>query len=259
MYSGMLSIVMPVYNEAEAIVENLAATSRIAATLAQTYEIIAVNDGSADDTWAEISKAAELDPHIIPHNSPMNEGKGAALKLGTGSATGDLIAFCDSDLELCPSQLSGFIHLMEEKNADVVIGSKMHKDSRVNYPFLRKVYSWGYYLFLLLLFRLNTKDTQTGLKLFKAEVVKPAMRQILVKRFAFDIEVLSIINRRGYRIVSAPIDVVFRRVSFGRIKWADIRNMVVDTLAVFYRLYILRYYDRQADTGGKPAYPMDKQ
>ena len=247
MYAGKLSIVMPVYNEAGAIAQNLAATSRIAAALAEAYEIIAVNDGSADDTWAQIKQAAQLDPHIIPLFSPANEGKGAALRHGTQIATGDLIAFCDADLDLCPSQLSGFIRLMKEKNADVVIGSKMHKDSKVNYPFLRKVYSWMYYCCLLILFRLNTKDTQTGLKLFKAEVIKPTMRQILVKRFAFDIEVLSIVNRRGYQIVSAPIEVVFRRVRFGRIKWADIRNMVLDTLAVFYRLYILRYYDRQAE------------
>ena len=74
-----------------------------------------------------------------------------------------------------------------------------------------------------------------------------AARQILVKRFAFDIEVLAIINARGYKITSAPIEVVFHRASFGRIGYQDIRNMFVDTLAIFYRLHILHYYDK-ADT-----------
>ena len=74
-----------------------------------------------------------------------------------------------------------------------------------------------------------------------------AVRQILVKRFAFDIEVLAIINARGYKITSAPIEVVFHRASFGRIGYQDIRNMFVDTLAIFYRLHILHYYDK-ADT-----------
>ena len=97
---------------------------------------------------------------------------------------------------------------------------------------------------MLILFRLNVRDTQTGLKLFKAEVIKPVMRQILVKRFAFDIEVLAIINARGYKITSAPIEVVFHRASFGRIGYQDIRNMFVDTLAIFYRLHILHYYDK---------------
>ena len=106
------------------------------------------------------------------------------------------------------------------------------------------MYSWGYYILLLILFRLNVRDTQTGLKLFKTEVIKPVMRQILVKRFAFDIEVLAIINVRGYKIISAPIEVVFHRVSFGRIGFSDIRNMFIDTLAIFYRLHILHYYDK---------------
>ena len=123
----------------------------------------------------------------------------------------------------------------------------MHPESKVDYPAIRRVYSWGYYILLLILFRLNVRDTQTGLKLFKAEVLKPVMRQILVKRFAFDIEVLAIINARGYKITSAPIEVVFHRASFGRIGYQDIRNMFVDTLAIFYRLHILHYYDK-ADT-----------
>ena len=135
---------------------------------------------------------------------------------------------------------------MQRENADVVIGSKMHPESKVDYPAIRRVYSWGYYILLLLLFRLNVRDTQTGLKLFKAEVIKPVMRQILVKRFAFDIEVLAIINARGYKIISAPIEVVFHRVSFGRIGFRDIRNMFIDTLAIFYRLHILHYYDKAA-------------
>ena len=136
---------------------------------------------------------------------------------------------------------------MQRENADVVFGSKMHPESKVDYPAIRRVYSWGYYILLLILFRLNVRDTQTGLKLFKAEVLKPVMRQILVKRFAFDIEVLAIINARGYKITSAPIEVVCHRAAFGRIGYQDIRNMFVDTLAIFYRLHILHYYDK-ADT-----------
>lgn len=159
----------------------------------------------------------------------------------------DYIAFCDADLDLAPEQLADFIDRMQRENADVVIGSKMHPESKVDYPAIRRVYSWGYYILLLILFRLNVRDTQTGLKLFKAEVLKPVMRQILVKRFAFDIEVLAIINARGYKITSAPIEVVFHRASFGRIGYQDIRNMFVDTLAIFYRLHILHYYDK-ADT-----------
>jgi hypothetical protein len=109
----------------------------------------------------------------------------------------------------------------------------------------RKIVSFFYYLFLLFLFRLNTHDTQTGLKLFKADVIKPVMKVILVKRFAFDIEVLSIINHRGYKIAESPIILDFNRgPKWGRMQLKDIWDVFIDTLAIFYRLNILQYYDK---------------
>lgn len=241
--SGKLSVLMPAYNEETIIYENALEAARQICPLADDYELLVIDDGSSDRTKAEIERAAA----ICCISYQPNQGKGGALREGTAHATGDYIAFCDADLDLAPEQLADFIDRMQRENADVVIGSKMHPESKVDYPAIRRVYSWGYYILLLILFRLNVRDTQTGLKLFKAEVIKPVMRQILVKRFAFDIEVLAIINARGYKITSAPIEVVFHRASFGRIGYQDIRNMFVDTLAIFYRLHILHYYDK-ADT-----------
>ena len=253
---GKLSVLMPAYNEETIIYANALEAARQISPLADDYELLVIDDGSSDRTKAEIERAAAENPKIRCISYQPNQGKGGALREGTAHATGDYIAFCDADLDLAPEQLADFIDRMQRENADVVIGSKMHPESKVDYPAIRRVYSWGYYILLLILFRLNVRDTQTGLKLFKAEVIKPVMRQILVKRFAFDIEVLAnklgvhshaITNARGYKITSAPIEVVFHRASFGRIGYQDIRNMFVDTLAIFYRLHILHYYDK-ADT-----------
>ena len=244
--SGKLSVLMPAYNEEAIIYENALEAARQICPLADDYELLVIDDGSSDRTKAEIERAAAENPKIRCISYQPNQGKGCALREGTAHAEGDYIAFCDADLDLAPEQLADFIDRMQRENADVVIGSKMHPESKVDYPAIRRVYSWGYYILLLLLFRLNVRDTQTGLKLFKAEVIKPVMRQILVKRFAFDIEVLAIINARGYKIISAPIEVVFHRVSFDRIGFRDIRNMFIDTLAIFYRLHILHYYDKAA-------------
>lgn len=246
--AGMLSLLIPSYNEGACIYDNLLIIEQQVCSLAEAYEIIVINDGSTDNTEAEIQKACAEHARIRMISYPQNMGKGYALRQGTESAAGDYIAFCDADLELAPIQLADFILRMREGNADVVIGSKMHRDSKVNYPLIRRIYSYGYYFLLLFLFRLQLLDTQSGMKLFKAEVLKPVMRQILVKRFAFDIEILAIINSRGYRILSAPIEVKFKREAFGRLGWKDIRNMLVDTLAVFYRLKILHYYDRAQST-----------
>lgn len=192
--SGKLSVLMPAYNEEAIIYENALEAARQICPLADDYELLVIDDGSSDRTKAEIERAAAENPKICCISYQPNQGKGGALREGTAHATGDYIAFCDADLDLAPEQLADFIDRMQRENADVVIGSKMHPESKVDYPAIRRVYSWGYYILLLILFRLNVRDTQTGLKLFKAEVIKPVMRQILVKRFAFDIEVLAIIN-----------------------------------------------------------------
>lgn len=243
---GMVSIIMPGYNEGKNIYPNLVEADRVFCDNFEDYEIIFVNDGSRDNTLEMALKAERSCSNVRVINCPENHGKGNALREGTAAAKGKWIVFMDSDLDLPPSQLPRFFEILFEKDADVVIGSKMHPESVSNYPLARKIVSFGYYVFLLVLFRLNTHDTQTGLKLFKADVIKPVMKRILVKRFAFDIEVLSIINHRGYKIAESPIILDFSKgLRWGRIQFKDIRDIVVDTLAIFYRLNILKYYDRQ--------------
>ena len=243
---GKVSIIMPGYNEGKSVYHNLIEADRVFCDMFEDYEIIFVNDGSKDKTL-ELALKAEHSCHTVKViNCPVNQGKGNALREGTAAAKGKYIVFMDSDLDLPPSQLPRFFEILFEKDADVVIGSKMHPDSVSNYPLRRKIFSFGYYMFLLVLFRLNTHDTQTGLKLFKAEVIKQVMKVILVKRFAFDIEVLSIIKKRGYKIAESPVVLDFNRgPKWGRIQIKDIWDIFVDTLAIFYRLNILHYYDRE--------------
>jgi hypothetical protein len=97
----------------------------------------------------------------------------------------------------------------------------------------------------LILFHLNVRDTQVGIKLFKREVLNKVMPKILVKKFAYDIEILSLAKKYKYKIVEAPIVLNYK---FGStIKLKSIITMLIDTLAVFYRLKILKYYDKQKD------------
>ncbi|MHA1280143.1 MAG: glycosyltransferase [Candidatus Helarchaeota archaeon] len=243
--NGKVSIIMPGYNEGDQIYPNLVETDRVLSGMFADYEILFVNDGSKDNTLEMALKAERNCSRVRVINYTANHGKGHALKEGTAAARGKYIVFMDSDLDLPPSQLSHFFEIMFEKDADVVIGSKLHPESVSNYPLARKIISYGYYVFLLVLFRLNTHDTQTGLKLFKADVIKPVMTRILVKRFAYDIEVLSIINKLGYKIEESPVVLNFNRgPKWGRIKLNDVWYIFIDTLAIFYRLNILHYYEQ---------------
>jgi len=241
---GMLSIVMPAYNEEKLIYNSIKETLRIVEGFVPSLELIVANDGSKDNTKAEIERAAKEDARVRLVSSEKNRGKGNAIISGVSQAEGKYIAFVDADLELNPSQLEGYLQKMLDDNKDVVIGCKFHKDSKLDYPFKRKVISMGYYLMLLVLFHLNVKDTQTGLKVFKAEAVKPVAHLIRTSGFAYDIELLVAIHRRGFSIGQMPVEVVYvRDAGTKRIVLGDVWRAFCDTWKIFGRVYFKHYYD----------------
>ena len=243
-YEIFLSVVMPGYNEGKHIRENLGIVAEILQELVARYEIVFVDDGSQDETFAEAQKAAAQNPHIHVLTNGTNGGKGKALKLGTAEASGEYIMFLDSDLDLSPEGIDDFLRILFAEGADVVVGSKLHPESEIDYPLPRRAVSFGYYLFLRMLFRLKIRDTQTGMKLFRAEEIKSVMRLLVTERFAFDIEMLALLNRKGAEIVSAPVKLVYgRETRWGRIGVGDILNVFGDTLKIFGRIYIKRSYD----------------
>ena len=239
-----ISVIIPAYNEAVHIENNIKEVINVFKDYNYKYEIIIVDDGSVDDTYAEALKVGRQHPHIIVKRNMRNYGKGRALKKGVRFATGDYIAFLDADMELHPGQIQTFFDIMHLDDADLVIGSKMHPNSKVIYPFHRKVVSMIYYFIIWFLFDLPTRDTQTGLKLFKAEVPKRVFPKILIKKFAYDIELLAVAHRMGYKIAEAPIVLDSKR-RWGRIGFKAIYDTWVDTMAIWYRMYILHWYDKK--------------
>ncbi len=104
--------------------------------------------------------------------------------------------------------------------------------------------SIGYYLMLRILFHLNVKDTQTGIKLFKASVLKPVAHLIRTSGFAYDVELLVALNRRGCTIKQMPVHVVYvRKKDSKRIVFKDIIKAFKDTWLIFGRTYMKHYYD----------------
>ncbi len=243
-YEGKISVIVPAYNEGSHIYDSLTETIETLDKLARDYEIILVDDGSTDNTHAEADRATSHLDHvkIVRHKS--NLGKGEALKYGFRFVNGDLVAFLDADLDLHPHQLQVLYEHMQTKDADVVIGSKRHPESVVDYPTNRKIMSNAYFVIVKTLFGLPVRDTQTGIKIFKHEVLKRVFPRIVVKRYAYDLELLVNAQRLGYQIIEAPITLDFRR-DFGRIRYTDARDIWIDTMAIFYRAYILRYYDQE--------------
>lgn len=161
-------------------------------------------------------------------------------------SNGDIITFTDAGGDFDPRQFDKCVRLLEIFDADFVIGSKRHPASRVNYPRKRRVYSWIYHKIIRILFGLNVTDTQAGLKFIKKNVAKDIMPRVLVKQYAFDLEMLVIAHQLGYRrIFEAPVELDFNTTGSG-INFRAIKKMITDTLAIFYRAKILDYYRKQA-------------
>ena len=240
---GKVSVIMPAYNEEKHILHNIEETVRVFDQFSCNYEIIVVDDGSLDNTYKEALKAQNGHANVIVKRNMINRGKGRAIKHGFRFAQGDYIVFLDADLDLHPGQIKGLFDIMKREDSDIVIGSKRHSASVLNYPKRRKIISYFYNLLVRILFASQIKDTQTGLKVFKRKVLDSLFHVILVKRFAFDVELLMVAHHIGHRISDAPIEINFgREQKIGRIRVIDILNTYWDTLAIFYRMYLRRYY-----------------
>jgi len=258
-FKGKISVIMPAHNEGHQIYDNVRETQAVFDESGNDYEIIVVNDGSSDNTGSEAKRAAQGFSHIKVVDRDRNSGKGNALRRGFYHAVGDVIVLLDADLDLHPKQLHTLFGIMKCEQADVVVGSKRHPDSKLDYPSRRKVISKIYYFILWFLFGLPLNDTQTGLKLYKQEVLRKVMRRVLCKRYAFDVELLANAHHLGYKIVEAPIVLTYRRhVKWGRIRPVDLWHAGMDTLAIWVRMYILRTYDFEQKEIKKSAIPAEK-
>jgi len=242
-----LSVVIPAYKAEKYIVKNIKNLESVLSTTSYDYEIIVVVDGDIDRTLQRANRYARNKNHIKSFTYPNNKGKGNAVRHGFSKAKGDLIGFIDAGLDLDPNAMHMLLAHFEWYNADIIVGSKRHPASKIEYPWQRKILSFGYQYIVLFLFGLKIRDTQVGIKIFRAEVVKKILPRLLVKAFAFDIEMLAVANYLGYkRIFEAPINL---KMDFSQSTIASkgfIKTsfwMLWDTLAVFYRLKIIDFYN----------------
>ena len=173
-------------------------------------------------------EAAKADSHIHYISYSENGGKGHAICTGVSYADAQYIGFLDSDLELNPIMFRSFLRAMQEEEADIAIGSKLHKKSKLHYPISRRIMSFGYYVMLKMLFRLNLHDTQTGIKLFKDSVIKPICEKLTTKGFAFDIEILAMAAANGNKIIEMPI-----QLNYSRNKTTKSKISIKQTIHVF--------------------------
>jgi Glycosyl transferase family 2 len=240
----VLTVIVPVVDQESVIAKNVRVIrERVAAGLDGPFEIIVVSDGSLDRTAERVLESQIPNVKVLHYDR--NLGKGYAVKTGAREARGRWIGYVDADLDLDPVALSGFVARGERDGLDFVIGSKRHPDSRVHYPRSRVVASWLYQQLVRVLFQLHVTDTQVGIKVFRAEVAHEVMPLLLVKRYAFDVELLAVSRALGYgRIGEMPVVLDYQFTGSG-VRSIAVLIALVDTVAVFYRLRLRRFYQRR--------------
>src|SRR6266540_1200935 len=240
-----LTVIVPVYNQGGEIVGNVdVIRRRITEGLPKAeVEVIVVSDGSIDDTAERLLAARGAGMRVIHYDR--NLGKGYAVKAGALASHGQWVALVDADLDLDPAAIAGYLELAQREQLDFAIGSKRHPDSIVHYPGSRKIASWCYQQLNRVLFRLDVRDTQVGLKVFSRRVVDEVVPLLLVKRFAFDLELLAVAAALGFRRVrELPVRLEYR-FSGSELRSRAVARALVDTAAIFYRLRVLRTYQRK--------------
>jgi glycosyltransferase involved in cell wall biosynthesis len=199
-----VSVVVPVFNEAARIIDNLDLLTSELEDVFDKFEILVVSDGSNDGTNYRVFQFRYPGMRLLANEE--NMGKGAAVRKGFQEAQGDYVFFIDGGMELHPRELRIFAGLMELYDADMVIGSKRHPQSQIEYPWFRKVLSFIYQLIIRRLFDINVTDTQVGIKLFHRRVLEAIRDDLRINRYGFDLEILSLAKIRGYsKILEAPV------------------------------------------------------
>lgn len=244
---NLISIIVPAFKQEKTIVKDLSKIKQVLDKLRYASELICVVDGKIDQTFERASKFAKHYPNVKVIGYEINRGKGYAVRFGMAESRGDVVVFIDAGMDLNPNGLSMLLEHFEWYDSDIVVGSKRHPVSKVDYPWQRRILSIGYQLLVWLLFGLRVRDTQVGMKFFKREVLEKVLPRLLVKHYAFDVEMLAVANYLGFkRIHEAPIDIELRFGGTSTITNKGFIRMVAamlwDTLAVFYRLKILNYY-----------------
>lgn len=202
----MISVVIPVYNEAGRLQAHVEILSAILSDLAgDAWEIVFVDDGSRDETPAELAILAQ-DEHVSVQTHAENRGKGAAVRTGVLATRGDVVLFCDADMSTPPDTLVQFKAALDE-GADVVVGNRKSDAAVIQrwQPPLRTWLGLGFTRLANWMTGLSISDYTCGFKLFRGEAARRLFQATETPGWVFDVEVLARAAREGLIVREIPV------------------------------------------------------
>ena len=207
----MLSIVVPVYNSVSTIEDTVFRLAAHCRERHYEWELIIIDDGSTDGTGTKLKEMFGAFPDLNVLENYVNRGKGYSLRRGFERSNGEYVIHTDADLPYSLDAIDSMLRLLQQ-GADVVIGSRVHRESRYcmhadhfRYIFMRHLLGRGFLITANLLLRLNVTDTQCGIKGYRRDAVRRLAPRLVADRFAFDLEMLYLARKMGLAIEEVPV------------------------------------------------------
>ena len=244
-----LSVIVPTFNEAARITSGVQAIMGFLRDAGRSWELIVVDDGSADATPEIVEQAigGEVRARLIQYRP--NRGKGFAVRTGVLAATGMWIVFLDADLSTPVEEIDRAMPRLQS-GVDIVVGSRAHPDARIERksPLFRRMASAVFDRMRNAIVGLRQfSDTQCGFKAARGDAVRPLYERAVIERFMFDVEILYLAERAGLRMEELPV------------RWADSSGSTVRIFPGVYRMFRDLLRIRRVHSGARvlPGVPTD--
>jgi dolichyl-phosphate beta-glucosyltransferase len=200
-----LSIVIPAYNEEIRIIPTIGAIASHVSSLGFPWELIVADDGSKDRTIELIEELNFANLRLL--KAPQNGGKGRAVQRGMLAARGQYVLFDDADNSTPVEEIEKLLHKLESEGYDVAVGSRAAEGSQeAKRTLLRRVLSGGLRWLVANIFRIGVRDTQCGFKMYRHEVARRLHAAQTIAGFSFDLEILYLAAKMGYKIAEVPVE-----------------------------------------------------
>lgn len=235
-----LSVVIPAYNEEHRIGKTLEAVSSFLEKQSFDYEILVVSDGSSDRTGEVVQELAKKIKNLKLIQNQENHGKGWVTRQGMLQSSGDVRLFMDADDSTKVDEIVKFLPYFEQ-GFDIVIGSRRIKGAviAVKQPWVRDFLGWVFRFIVHTLVPLGVTDSQCGFKAFSARASEAIFPKQKIFRWAFDVEILAIARKAGFKIKEVPITWINDVES--HVKFSGMVRMLIEVLAVRWNLWTNKY------------------